>query len=165
MQVWNALHAARCKYRTQKSRQKSPSRHHRTTFSGYIFATKARIGNRKKTVKQQYLLHMLPQYGELRPTRGWDRFGSLGHPSYFKRLLRLGSITVSSERQPNFAAVNRGRHLCSAGRPSRWALAHISSLLSLSISFFMRNTVKGFTIIKIQYINSWSFIQCFCSAF
>jgi len=26
------------------------------------------------------------------------------------------------------AALNRGRHLYSAGRPSRWALAHISSL-------------------------------------
>ena len=34
--------------RTQKSRQKSPSGHHRTTLSGYIFATKARIDNRKK---------------------------------------------------------------------------------------------------------------------
>ena len=31
--------------------------------------------------------------------------------------------------QPNFAALNRGCHLCSAGRPSRWALAHISSFL------------------------------------
>jgi len=30
-----------------------------------------------------------------------------------------------SGRQPNFAALNRGRHLCSAGRPSGWALAHI----------------------------------------
>ena len=48
MQVWNALHAARCKCRTQKSRQKSPSRHYRTNLSGYIFATKARIDNRKK---------------------------------------------------------------------------------------------------------------------
>ena len=28
-------------------------------------------------------------------------------------------------RQPNFAALNSGRHLYSAGRPSRWALAHI----------------------------------------
>ena len=28
-------------------------------------------------------------------------------------------------RQPNFAALNRGRHLYSAGRPSRWVLAHI----------------------------------------
>jgi len=34
----------------------------------------------------------------------------------------------SSGRQPNFAALNRGRHLYSAGGPSRWALAHISSL-------------------------------------
>jgi len=32
-----------------------PSGHHRTTLSGYIFATKARIDNRKKIVKQQYL--------------------------------------------------------------------------------------------------------------
>jgi len=31
----------------------------------------------------------------------------------------------SSECQPNFAALNRGRHLCSGGWPSRWALAHI----------------------------------------
>jgi len=28
---------------------KSPSEHHRTTLSGYFFATKARIDNRKKT--------------------------------------------------------------------------------------------------------------------
>jgi len=34
------------------------------------------------------------------------------------------------------AALNRGRHLCSAGRPSRWALAHIlvkSSLTSAAL--------------------------------
>ena len=30
MQVWNLLQAARWKHRTQKSRQKSPSGHHRT---------------------------------------------------------------------------------------------------------------------------------------
>ena len=42
----------------KKSRQKSPSGHHHTTLSGYIFATKARIDNRKQLVKQQYLLHM-----------------------------------------------------------------------------------------------------------
>jgi len=41
---------------------------------------------------------------------------------------RLASVTVrqsSSGRQPNFAVLNRGRHLYLAGRPSRWALAHI----------------------------------------
>ena len=49
MQVWNVLHAARCKCRTQKSRQKSPSGYHPTTLSGYIFANKACIDHRKKT--------------------------------------------------------------------------------------------------------------------
>jgi len=43
------LRAARLKYRTQKSRQKSPSRHHRTTLSDHIFAIKACIDNRKRT--------------------------------------------------------------------------------------------------------------------
>ena len=51
-----------------KYRQKSPSAHHRTTLSGYIFVTKARIGNLKKNIKQQYLLQMPQQYGELQPT-------------------------------------------------------------------------------------------------
>jgi len=40
----------------------------------------------------------------------------------------LGSATArysSSGRQPNFAALNRVRHVYSAGQPSRWALAHI----------------------------------------
>jgi len=60
MQVWNVLHAARWKYRTQKIAKKSPSGHHHKTLSGYIFATKARIDRQseKKLVKQQYLLHM-----------------------------------------------------------------------------------------------------------
>jgi len=84
----------------------------------------------KKFVKQQYLLHMSLQYGKLRRTSAWDRFVSLGHPCKFQRVSRLGSVTArhcSSGRQPNFVALNRGRHLYSAGRPSRWALAHISS--------------------------------------
>ena len=95
MQVWNLLHAARWKHRTQESRQKSPSGHRSTTLSGYIFATKAGIDNpKKKLVKQQYVLHMSPQYGELRPTSGWDRSGSLRHPCKFQRVSRLGSITA-----------------------------------------------------------------------
>jgi len=39
-------------------------------LSGYVFATKAHIDNLKKVVKQQYLLHMFLQYGELRSTNG-----------------------------------------------------------------------------------------------
>jgi len=123
------LHGARCKYRTQKVVKKSPSGHHRTTLSGYIFATKAHIDNpKKKLVKQQYLLYKFPQYGELRPTSGWNRSGSLGHPCKFQWVSRLGSITArhsSIGHQPNFVVLTRGCHLYSAGRPSRWALAHI----------------------------------------
>jgi len=60
----------------------------------------------KKLVKQQYLLHTYPQYGELRPTSSWNLFGSLGHPSKFQRVSRLGFITAATSLtggQPNFA--------------------------------------------------------------
>jgi len=116
------LHAARRKYRTQNIAIWAPSH----KLLGYIFANKARIDNReKKLVKQQYLLHMSSQYGELRPSSGWDLLASLEHTSTFQRLSRLNARHSSSGRQPKFASLNRGRHLYSAGRPSRWALAHI----------------------------------------
>jgi len=46
----------------------------------------------KKLVKQQYLLHMSTQYGELRPTSGWDRFVSLGHPANFNEFRVLAAL-------------------------------------------------------------------------
>ena len=127
MHVWIVVHAARWKCRTQKIAKNSPSVHHRTNLLGNIFATKACIDNRKKRFQRQYLLHMCPEHGELRPTNGWDPSGSLRHPYNFQRASRLGSVTarhiVAGVSQT--AALNRGRHLCSAGRPSHWALAHI----------------------------------------
>ena len=51
-----------------------------------------------------------------------------GNPANLNGFRVLASVTArhsSSRHQPNFAALNRGRHLCSAGRPSRWTLAHI----------------------------------------
>jgi len=90
----------------------------------------------KKIVKKQYLPHMSSQYGKLRPTSGWDLLASLGHPSKFQRVSRLGSVTArhcSSGRQPNCGVEHR-RHLYSAGRPSRWTLAHILFLF-ISCSF------------------------------
>ena len=89
MHVSNVLHSARWKYKTQK---KSPSGHHRTILLGYIFATKSRIDNRKKPVKQQYLLHMSSQYSELQSTSGWDRFVSLGHPRNFNGFRVLAAL-------------------------------------------------------------------------
>ena len=56
-------------------------------------------------------------------------------------------------RQPNFAALNRGRHLCSAGRPPRWALAHILVLL-LSI-FFPRLFSAVADWMSTIYLHTW----------
>jgi len=93
----------------------------------------------KKLVKQQYLLYVSSQYGELRPTNGGDRFTSLEHLSTFQRVSRLGSVTArhsGSGRPPNFASLNRGRHLDSTEWPSRWALAHILVIFVLCCSVF-----------------------------
>jgi len=69
---------------------------------------------------------MSSEFGELWPTSSWDLLASLGHPCKFQpvsHLCRLTAQHCSSGRQPNFAALNRGRHLYSAGRPSRWTLS------------------------------------------
>jgi len=51
-----------------KIAKNSPSGHHSTNLSGYIFAIKARIDKQKKNLlKQQYLPDMSLQYGERRP--------------------------------------------------------------------------------------------------
>jgi len=130
MQIWNVLRAACGKCRTQKS----PFGHHHTTLSSYIFATKARIDNQKKNLLSSNVSPTSSQYGNM------VNFGLLaaeiywrvwGTPANFnQRVSHLGSVTVrhsSSVHQPNFAALNSGRYLYSAVRPSRWALAHIYS--------------------------------------
>jgi len=63
----------------------------------------------KKLVKQQYVLHMSSQYGELRPTDGRERLADLVHPCKFQRVSRLASclyvtaVTLLNGSQPNFA--------------------------------------------------------------
>jgi len=157
----------------------------------------------KKTIKQQYLLHMFLQYYELRPTNGWDLLVSLWHPSKFQPVTRLASslqrrrspeanqtvhdvspspryiiYTFSGALAPwqNVAGAKftlrpkscvllywqrycaartqlvsaklcgvvqgmelrnfrRGRYLYSAGRPSRWASAHILVVINFLVSW------------------------------
>jgi len=126
------LHAARCKCRTQKSCQKSPSGHHPTTLSGYIFATKACIDNQKKLVKQQNISsacpHNMVNFGPLAAEIVSLVWGTPGNFNGFRVLAALlhGTLVVGVSQT---AALNRGRHLYSAGRSSRWALAHISSFI------------------------------------
>ena len=128
MQVWNVLRAARWKYRTQKVAKNR----HLGTIAQLCRAISSQLRHvstiGKKLVKQRYVLHTSPQYGEIRPTNGWDPSGSLRQPCKFPHGFASWQrycTASSSGRQPNFAALNRGRHLCSAGRPSGWALAHI----------------------------------------
>jgi len=104
-------------------------------LSGYIFATKAHIDNRKKKlVKQQYVLQMSPQYGKLRPTGSWDWSGSWSTPANFNGFHILAALLHGSQVvsvSQTLRHWTEGATYCSAGRPSRWALSHISSLIIL----------------------------------
>ena len=92
-------------------RKKSPKISHLCTIAQLCRAISSQlrlyistIG--KKLVKQQYLLHMFSQYGELRSIIGWERFTSLGHPSKFQPFSRFGRVTAATSlngRQSNFA--------------------------------------------------------------
>jgi len=195
MHVWNVLQAARWKYKTQKWGKKSPFAHHRTNLSGYIFATKPCIGNRKKNLLNSNTSsrcpHNIVYFGPLMAEICWRVWGTPANfdgfrilPSFLQRRHSLeanqtctmfghllGCYTIcifSGALAPwqNFAGwkihftckscilvywqrycttlqqrastklcgmvqgmelpnFHRGRHLYSAGRPSRWTSAHI----------------------------------------
>ena len=63
-------------------------------------------------------------FGPLTAEIGSGVWGTLQISTGFASWQRYCAAS-SSGRQPNFAALNRGRHLWSAGRPSGWAFAHI----------------------------------------
>jgi len=118
MQVWNVLHVARWNIGRKKIAKNSPSAHHHTNLSGCVFAT-TYIDNRKTLVKQQYLLHMSSQYGELRPLTaeiGWRVGAPQQISTGFASWLRYCSAATSlSGGQPNFArslAVSWADTLC-----------------------------------------------------
>ena len=101
MQVWNVLHAARWKCRMQTSRQKSPSRHHCTTLSGYIFATKALTDNQKKNLLSSNMSstcpHNMVNFGPLAADIGLPVWGTPANFNGFRVLAALlhGSQVVS----------------------------------------------------------------------
>jgi len=108
MQVWNVLHAARWKCRGQKTAKNATFEHHRTTLSGYIFANKARIDNRKKLLNSNVSPRVLRIW--YTSVSGWDLLASLGHPNTFQRVSRLVSVTArysSSRRQPKCGVEQR----------------------------------------------------------
>jgi len=105
----------------------SPSGHRRSTLSCYIFATKAHIDSRKKLVRQQYLLTIwwTSTHYRLKSVR---LFGAPKQiPTGFASSLHY--CTAFEQSAPaklcGIGQRVRGCHLCSAGQPSCWALAHI----------------------------------------
>jgi len=96
MRVWKVLRAARCKCRTQKS----PSGHHRTTLSGYIFATEACIDNRNKNLSNSHVSptcpHNIVNFGLLAADIYWRVWGTPANFNGFRVLKALlhGTVVV-----------------------------------------------------------------------
>jgi len=92
MQVWNVLHVARW----NTGRKKEAKGQHLSTIAQRCQAVSSQLRHvstvGKKFFKQQYMLHMSPQYGELRPTNCWDGFVSLGHPANLNGFRILPSL-------------------------------------------------------------------------
>ena len=117
------LYAARWKCRTQKS----PKIRHLGTIAQlrrtYIFATEAHIDNRKNLLNSNvsHVSLMCPQnmvnFGSLATEICWRVWGT---PANFNRLRVLGALLHGTLVVSVSEALNRGRHLYSAGRPSRW---------------------------------------------
>jgi len=112
-----------------KIAKNSPSAHHRTTLLGYIFTTKARIDNRKKNLPNSNVFptrpHNMVNFSPLAAEIRWQVWGTPANFHGFPVLAALLHGTLVVGVSQTFAALNRGRHLYSAGRPSRWALAYI----------------------------------------
>jgi len=111
-------------------RKESPFWHHCTTLSGCIFAAEACIDNRKKNLLNTDTSSTCPRnmvnFGLLTAEISWRVWGTPTNFNGFRILAAQRYCAHSSSgRQPNFVALNRGRHLNSAERPSRCALAHI----------------------------------------
>jgi len=94
----------------------------------------------KKLVKQQYVLHMSPQYG---PTNGWDLLASFGHLSKLQRVLRLAFVTAATSltgSQPNCMMFD---HLlcCYTVYTYSVALAHWQNFAPCKIHFTSKSCV------------------------
>jgi len=84
----------------QKISKNSPSGHHRTTLSGYIFVTKARINNREKNLLKSNIYATCPynmvNFGPLAAEIGWRVWGTPANFNAFRVLAALlhGTLVV-----------------------------------------------------------------------
>jgi len=132
MQVCNVLHAGRWKCRTQKS----PKIRHLGTIVHLCPAISSQlrhistIGKKLNSNKSPTCPYNMVNFGPVTGEICWRVWGTPTNFNGFRVLAALlhGTLVVGVSQT---VALCRGRHLYSAGRPSRWALVHISSSLFL----------------------------------
>jgi len=83
------------------------SAHHRTTLSGYIFATKASVDNRKKHLVNSNISSTRPLTIWWTSAHSSDRLASVGHPSKFQRVSSWFRYLLHQRRS---AEVNQTLH-------------------------------------------------------
>ena len=146
MQVWNVLHAARWKYRMQKSRQK-----YRGTIAQLCRAISSQLRH-VSTIGKNLLSsnmssrcpHNIVNFSTLTAEICWRVWGTPANFNGFRVLASLlhGSQVVSVSQTL--------RRWTEAGRPSRWALAHIlvltdsCFLLKKHAAFKWKDAISGF---------------------
>jgi len=124
MQLRNVLHPARWKYRTQKIAISPPSHN----FVGLYLRNESMCRQSDKNLLSSNTSSTCPRnmvnFGPLTAEICSGVWGTLAIFNGFCVLAALlhGTLVAGVSQT---AALNRRRHLFSAGRPSRWALAHI----------------------------------------
>ena len=155
MQVWNLLQAARWKYRTQKLARKSPSGHHHTSLSGYIFAIKAHIDNRKKMLSSNIFStcpHNMVHFGPLAAEIGWRVWGTPANFNWFRVLAALlhGILCGDEQRAPPIfgratITLGIGPHSSSIGsRPSDHYFRSVCLFVCLFVQSFSQPSLIRF---------------------
>jgi len=94
------LHVARLKYRKQKIAKNSTSWHHDTSFSGCIFASKARIDNRKKKLNSHTSSTCPHNMVNFAPLTAEIVSGVWSTPANFNRFRVLASLLQSRRSLP-----------------------------------------------------------------
>jgi len=91
-----------------------------------LYLRKESMYRQSETISPPHVpMHNMVNFGPLAAEIVSGVWGTPATFNGFRVLAAFYCTTCSSGRQPYFAALNTGRHICSAGRPSRWALAHI----------------------------------------
>ena len=126
--VWNLLHAARWKYRTQKWRKKIAIYAPSHNFVRLYLHNEGIVNNRKNLLNSNMSPTCLHNMANVGPTNGRDRFGSLGTRANVNGVCVLAlllqqrcSMEIDQTLHDIWPSASLGRAPpIFRGRPSRW---------------------------------------------